>query len=86
MAARKALDTKNINLVLPCVPAEFEPEPSEALINLLSEELTHGIVAKLGHPLSKKAGKKEPTTRALPRRCMGCRAGAAPGGARDAGS
>ena len=130
MAARKALETKNVNLALPYVPAEFEPELTadfqqalvvrdkgpeartladryfmetavrlhragekapylglkpagtdfgpairaaekalesgtpDAIIKLLSEELTHGIAVRLRHALSKKAATMEPTTKA----------------------
>jgi uncharacterized protein DUF6448 len=130
IAARKALETKNVNLVFPYVPAEFEVELTaafqqalgvrdkgpearalsdryfmetavrlhragekapymglkpagtdfgaairaaekalesgtpDALIKLLSQELTHEIAARLGHALSKKAATKEPTTKA----------------------
>jgi len=130
MAARKALETKNVNLVSPYAPAEFELELTaafqqalvvrdkgpeartladryfmetavrlhragekapymglkpagtnfgpairaaektlesgtpDALIKLLSEELTHEIATRLGHTLSKKAATKEPTTKA----------------------
>ncbi len=130
MAARKALDTKNVNLILPYAPVESEPELTaafeqalvvrdkgpeakaladryfmetavrlhragekapytglkpagtdfgpaipaaekalesgthDALVRLLSEEMTHEIAARLQHALGKKAATKEPTTKA----------------------
>lgn len=130
VAARKALDTRNVNLVLPYAPAEFEAELTaafeqalvvrdkgpeaktlasryfmetavrlhragekapytglkpagtdfgpaipaaekaietgthDALVKLLSQELTHGIAARLQHALGKKAATKEPATKA----------------------
>ena len=130
VAARTALDTRNVNLVLPYAPAEFEPELTaafaealvvrdkgpeakalatryfmetavrlhragekapytglkpagtdfgpaipaaekaietgthDALVRLLSQELTHGIAVRLEHALSTKAATKEPATKA----------------------
>jgi uncharacterized protein DUF6448 len=130
VAARKALDTRNVNLVLPYAPAEFEAELTaafdqalvvrdkgpeaktlanryfietavrlhrsgekapytglkpagtdfgpaipaaekaietgthDALVKLLSEELSHGIAGRLQHALGKRAATKEPATKA----------------------
>jgi hypothetical protein len=51
----------------PAIPAAEEALESgtpEALVTLLSEELTHGIAARLHHALGAKTATKEPTTKA----------------------
>jgi len=51
----------------PAIPAAekaLESGTPDALIKLLSEDLTHGITARLQHALSKKAATKEPATKA----------------------
>jgi hypothetical protein len=51
----------------PAIPAAekaLESGTPEALVTVLSEELTHGIAARLHHALGAKTATKEPTTKA----------------------
>ncbi|MBI4271463.1 MAG: hypothetical protein HY615_14100 [Candidatus Rokubacteria bacterium] len=48
----------------PAAEKALESGTPDALIKLLSEDLTHGITARLQHALSKKAATKEPATQA----------------------
>jgi Family of unknown function (DUF6448) len=51
----------------PAIPAAekaIETGTHDALVKLLSQELTHGIAARVQHALGKKAATKEPATKA----------------------